>query len=120
MPEIELSPQAQQTLMQMQTFQQQMQNVLIQKESLSLQNLDINNALKELEKSKEDDVYKAVGPILIKSNKKDLEKELKERKETIEIRLKSLEKQEAKLKEKLEEGQKKIQELLKTQKPEAS
>jgi len=115
MTEIKLTPETQQILMEMQTFQQQMQTVLIQKESLSIQSMEINKALEELKKATTEDVYKAVGPILIKSTKKDLDKELTEKKETIDLRLKSLQKQEDRIKEKLKEIQEKFEEFLKTQ-----
>ena len=119
MAEIELTPETQQILIELQTFQQQVQTVLIQKESLNLQNIEIEKALEELKKITNEDVYKAVGPILIKSNKKDLETELVEKKETISLRLKSLQKQEDRLKEKLKESQQKFEEILKKQgKPE--
>ncbi len=113
MAEIKLSAEAQQILINLQTFQQQMQTVLIQKETLNMQNIEIDKALEELNKTKHDDVYKAVGPILIKSTKNELNKELNERKETIELRLKSLQKQEKRLKEKLKESQEKFEEALK-------
>jgi len=115
MAEIKLSPEAQQILIELQTFQQQMQTVLLQKESLSIQNMEIDKALEELKKTEHNDVYKAVGPILIKSTKEELSKELDERKETIELRLKSLQKQENRLKEKLKESQEKFEEILKNQ-----
>ena len=115
MAEIKISPEAQKTLIELQTFQQQMQTVLLQKESLNMQNMEIDKALEELNKTGHDDVYKAVGPILIKSTKKELDKELSERKETIELRLKSLQKQENRLKEKLKESQEKFEEILKEQ-----
>ena len=115
MAEIKLTPEAQQALLELQAFQQQIQTVLIQKESLNIQNIEINKALEELEKVKKEDVFKAVGPILIKSEKEKLKKELKERKETIDLRLKSLQKQENRLKEKLEECQEKLEESLKNQ-----
>jgi prefoldin beta subunit len=114
MAEIELPPQAQQILMQLQTFQQQLNNVSLQKEGLNVQNLELERALEELKKAKDgEEVYKAVGPILIKSTKKELEKELREKKETADVKLKSLDKQEAKLKEKLKESQDKFHEFLK-------
>jgi len=115
MAEIKLTAEAQQGLLELQAFQQQMQTVLIQKESLNIQNMEIDKALEELEKVKNEDVFKAVGPILIKSEKEKLKKELKERKETIDLRLKSLQKQENRLKEKLEECQEKLEESLKNQ-----
>lgn len=114
MTEIKVTPEAQQILMDLQTFQQQMQTVLIQKESLNVQSTEIDKALEELKKATTEDVYKAVGPILIKSTKKDLEKELGEKKETMELRLKSLQKQEDRLKERLKEAQEKFEEFLRS------
>jgi len=115
MAEIKISPEAQKTLIELQTFQQQMQTVLLQRESLNMQNMEIDKALEELNKTEHDDVYKAVGPILIKSTKKELSKELNEKKETIELRLKSLQKQEKRLKEKLKESQETFEEIMKEQ-----
>jgi prefoldin beta subunit len=115
MAEIKITPEAQQMLMDLQTFQQQMQTVMIQKESLSVQNIEIDKALEELKKTTTEDVYKAVGPILIKSTKKELEKELSEKKETLDLRLKSLQKQEDRLKERLKSSQEKFEEFLKNQ-----
>lgn len=110
---IKLSPEAQQTLLQVQTFQQQLQSLLIQKESLQIQNIELDKALEELKKTKDnEEVFKAVGPILIKSGKKELEKEIGEKRETIDMRLKSLEKQEVKIKEKLKESQTNLQKAL--------
>jgi prefoldin beta subunit len=115
MAEIKLSPEAQQILMELQTYQQQMQTVMMQKESLSIQNMEIGKALEELGKTEYDDVFKAVGPILIKSTKKDLNKELNEKKEMIDIRVKSLQKQEVRLKEKMKEAQERFEEIFKGQ-----
>ena len=115
MAEIKLSPEAQQLLIELQTFQQQTQTVLMQKETLSIQNMEIDKALEELGKIQHDDVYKVVGPILIKSTKKELTKELNDKKETIDIRLKSLQKQETRLKDKLKETQEKLEEMIKVQ-----
>jgi prefoldin beta subunit len=115
MPEtpMQLPPAAQQLLLQMQTFQQQYQAAAMQKEGLMLQKLELDKALEELTKTKDsEEVYKAVGPILVKSTKAELVKELGEKKETAELRLKSIDKQEEKLKEKLKETQDKLQALL--------
>ena len=117
---IKITPEAQQVLIELQACQQQMQTVLIQKESLNIQNLEIDKALEELKKVKKEDVFKAVGPILIKSEKAKLEKELEERKETIDLRLKSLQRQENRLKDRLEQGQEKLEEVLKGQEEKAA
>lgn len=115
MAEIKMTLETQQMLIELQTFQQQMQTVMVQKESLNIQNMEIVKALEELKKATTEDVYKAVGPILIKSTKKDLDKELTEKKETIDLRLKSLQKQEDRIKEKLKDVQGKFEEFLKEQ-----
>ena len=118
MAEMKLTPETQQILIELQTYQQQTQTVLIQKESLNIQNMEIDKALEELGKTTTTDVYKIVGPILIKSNKKDLEKELNEKKETIDLRLKSLKKQEDRLREKLKESQERFEKIFREQGPE--
>ena len=110
---IKITPEAQQILIDLQACQQQIQTVLIQKESLNIQSMEIDKALDELKKVKKEEVFKAVGPILIKSEKEKLSKELEERKETIELRLKSLQKQENRLKERMDEGQGKLENALK-------
>ncbi|MCD6477293.1 MAG: prefoldin subunit beta [Candidatus Aenigmarchaeota archaeon] len=116
----QMSPEAQQALMTLQASQQQIQGIIMQRDALNVQKMEIEKALEELEKSKTDDVYKAVGPILIKTNNKDLIKELKERQETINVRLKSLENQEKQIKERIEAQQEKLQEFLKSsEKPSA-
>ncbi|MFH1229330.1 MAG: prefoldin subunit beta [Candidatus Aenigmatarchaeota archaeon] len=114
MAELKITPEMQQMLMELQAYQQQMQTVMMQKESLSSQSMDADKALEELKKATSDEVYKAVGPILIKSTRKDLELELSEKKETIELRLKSLQKQEDRLKDKLSENQGKFEEFLRS------
>ncbi len=111
---ITLPPEAQQLIMQMQAFQQQYQTLNIQREALSMQKIESEKALDELKKAKDkEEVFKIVGPVLVKSTKSELVKELGEKKETGELRLKSLEKQEERIREKLEEIQKKLEEYLK-------
>ncbi|MEM7826271.1 MAG: prefoldin subunit [Candidatus Aenigmatarchaeota archaeon] len=90
---------------EIQFYQQQLQNILIQKESLKLQNLEIESALEELKKSKEKDAYKIVGNVMIKKDLNNLIKELEEKKEEIEVRIKSLEKTEERVVEKIKELQ---------------
>lgn len=93
---------------QAQAFQQQLQGILIQKEGINNQLLEIKNALEELVKVKDREVYKLSGPIMIKTPKAELKKELQEKQEIMELRIKTLEKGEAKAKEKLEEIKEKL------------
>ena len=72
-----------------------------------MQLMENDNALNELEKTKKD-AYKIVGTIMVSSNKEDLKKELNEQKEILDLRIKSLEKQEKNFKEKAEDIQKEV------------
>ncbi len=95
------SEQAQQLLGQAQIYQQQMQGILTQKEIMSTQLVEIEKAIDELGKTKEKQVYRISGPILIKSSKSEVKKDLEEKKNLIAMRVKSLEKSEDKIKEKM-------------------
>ena len=98
----------QQLLQSAAILQQQLQNIMAQKEAMGVQVLEIKRALDELEKSKEKEVYKIAGPILIKSGKADVLKDLKERDEAFDLRLKQFEKEEKRIKLKIEELREKL------------
>ena len=83
---------------QLQMMEQGMQSFLLQKQQFQAQLVEIESALKELEKAKE--AYKIVGNIMVSSDKDELENDLKKKKEIVELRIKTLEKQESQIKEK--------------------
>jgi len=112
---MEDSKQVQQLLNQAQLYQQQIQNVLAQKETLNIQLIEISKALEGLEKTKETEVYKIAGPILVKSKKAEVKKDLKEKEDAIRARLKTLESGEKRIKEKIEELRDKISKPTKKQ-----
>ena len=97
----------QEEIMQLQILEQNLQNILIQKQNFQIQLNETENALKELEKTK-DQVYKIIGTIMIASDKIELKKELKEKQEIINIRIKNIEKQEKLIKDKSSELQEKV------------
>lgn len=72
-----------------------------QKQQMQMAVSTSSKALEELDKSKENSVYVAIGNILIQKEKKEVQKELKDQKETAELRLKTVEKQEENTLEKL-------------------
>ncbi|MEK6923391.1 MAG: prefoldin subunit [Nanoarchaeota archaeon] len=78
-----------------------------QKQQLQIQLLETDNALKELETSKAP-AYKLIGDLLIEKNPGDLKKELSDRKDDISMRVKSLESQENKTKDKAMALQKEV------------
>jgi prefoldin beta subunit len=89
-----------QKIQEMQIAEQSIQNLLVQKQVFQLELAETNNALEELKKS-EGDTFKIVGNLMIKTNKADLEKELTRKKDLINLRIKSMEKQEKNLGEQL-------------------
>jgi prefoldin beta subunit len=94
----ELPPQVQNQIAQLQQLQQQHQAVVTQRSQIEVLLREIEAALKELEKSSEDSViYKSVGEILFKADKQKLLEELKERKDMMELRLKTMSKQEERI-----------------------
>lgn len=102
------SKETQNTLAEAQAYQQQVQGILMQKENMSLQLSEIKKALDELGKTTETEIFKMSGPILIKAKKADVRKELAEKEDLINVRMKSLEKTEKRAKEKLEELKEKL------------
>jgi prefoldin beta subunit len=90
-------------------LEQQLRNVLLQKEALKLQISEIEAALNELSQYKEENTYKVVGNVMVKKRKEEVEKELKEMKEDMQIKIVSLENIEKDLVEKI----RKIEERLK-------
>jgi len=99
---------------QLQMMEQSMQSFLMQKQQFQSQLVEIESALRELEKSKE--AYKIVGNIMVNSDKEDLKNDLQKKKEMIELRIKTLEKQENQIKEKASSVQEEVMKELKEKK----
>jgi prefoldin beta subunit len=82
-------------LQEIQILEHNLQNILYQKQAFQMELSELESGLNEL-KNSGDEVFKIIGQLMIKSNKENIEKELKEKKEILETRLKSLETQEEK------------------------
>ena len=93
-----ITKETEQKIAQLQLLEQNMQQLLAQRQQYQAQLLELDSALTELKDSKE--AYKIIGNIMIKNTKEDLDKDLKSKKELIELRIKSLEKQEKQFKDK--------------------
>ena len=87
--------------LEMQELEHSLQNLLMQRQTLELELEETKTAIFELEKT-EDEVFKIIGGVLIKSEKNELIKELSEKKRLSELKLSSVEKQEASLQTKAE------------------
>lgn len=109
-----MSPAQQQELMRLQQLQQQVEMIIQQRVTIESQAKEMEFAVKELETAGETAVcYKSVGGIMIKSEQPKLLTETKDRKETLEMRVKSLTNQEERMKKQFEEQRQKIQKIMK-------
>ena len=100
-----------QDIRQMQMLEQKMQQYLQQKQQYQSHIIEINSALRELEQGKES--YKIIGNIMLKRKNKDLIKELEEKKEIFELRIKTIEKQEEKTTKQSKELQQEVMKKMK-------
>lgn len=94
-----MDKETQSKIQQLQLLEQNMQSILMQKQQLQAQEIEIDNALTELREAK-GETFKIIGPIMVASSKDSLKASLEEKKQVILIKLKNLEKQESQLKDK--------------------
>lgn len=111
---VAMTKETQEKINQLQMAEQNLQSYLQQKQSYQSQQLEIDSALKELDKT--DQAYKIVGNIMIKNSKEDLKKGLESKKELVSMRLKNVEKQEAALREKTKQIQEEFLKEMQTKK----
>ena len=111
-----IPPELQTRIAQLQQLQEQLRIILAQKQSVEAELREVERVISELTKMSNDaELYKSIGHILVKTSKEDLMKELTEKKEILELRKRTLEKQESFLQKQFEDLRKKVtEELMKT------
>lgn len=87
-------------------LEQNLNNILLQKQNFQMQEVEIENALAELKECKE--AYQIIGNIMVKTEGDKLKKDLESKKEIIELRIRNIEKQEIKIKEEANKLQKEV------------
>ncbi len=98
----QLPPQVQERLQRLQNLQTTLQQLLVQKQQIEMEKIESEKALETLKDVAADSkVFKSVGAVLVERPKDDVEKELTERVEFLDMRLKVIVKQEDKTKEKM-------------------
>ncbi len=102
-----------QKIAQLQIMQQNMNNILLQKQQFQRQLVEVDSALAELQKTEK--AYRIIGNIMVAGKKEDVQKHLDEKKEMHELRVKNLERQEEAIKKKMEEIQSDVLEEMKRQ-----
>lgn len=112
----EIPPQVQNQLAQLQQVQQQAQSLAMQKNQMASMQKEIEMALEELEKLSDDAVvYRAVGELQIQSDKEETVAKLKERLETLLLRLQSISRQEERVSKRFTQLQEQLQQSMGTQ-----
>jgi prefoldin beta subunit len=98
----QLPPQVQERLQRLQNLQNTLQQLLMQKQRIEMEMMESEKALETLSGvSSDSKVYKSVGAVLVEKPKDDVVKELEERKEFLDMRMKVIVKQEEKTREKM-------------------
>ena len=114
MTNAEMSKQLQDQISRLQQMRMQLQMLMQQRQQIEMRLKETEEALEEIEKiDDKTPVYKSIGSLLVKTKgKTEVKKELKENKESFELRKSTIEKQEGRTKEKLNELQSKVQNSL--------
>ena len=103
---MEVSKETEQKISQLQMFEQSLQSFLGQKQQFQLQLVEVDSALNEL--SNTDKAYKIIGNIMVESDKGELKSDLQSRKEMLELRIRTMEKQEAQVRDRAQKLQSEI------------
>ena len=115
MNEEDMSKQLQDQINRLQQLRTQLQMIMQQNQQIEIKLKEVEEALEELDKTNaKTPIYKSIGSVLIKSNgKNEVIKDLKSTKESLDLRKNTLNKQEGRIKEKINEMQSKVQNALK-------
>jgi len=107
---MKLPPKVQNQITQFEQVRQQLQMLTTQRIQVESQLRELENSLEELKNSSKNAIiYKKVGALLVKvDDKKNLKNSLTDQKETFDVRLQTLERQEKQLKERYMDLQKEI------------
>jgi prefoldin beta subunit len=99
-----ISPQLEDKIKRYQNIQQQLNATQQQMQALSLEKMEIEKALKEIEELPDEEVcYRSIGRVMVKSNIKETKEKLNEQKDLSDTRVKFFEKNMEKLKKQFEE-----------------
>jgi len=98
---------SQEKIQEMQNLEQNLQNLIYQKQAFQMELSETSSALKEIEKS-DGEVFKIIGQLMLKTEKKKIKEELSNKEKILNLRINSIEKQEASLNERLEEFREEI------------
>jgi prefoldin beta subunit len=106
----QLPPKIQERLQRLQNLQNTLQQILVQKQQIEIETMESKKALETLKDITSDSkVYKSVGAVLVEKPKDIVMKELDERSDFLDMRMKVIIRQEEKTKERIAEVQETLQ-----------
>ena len=108
---MEIKENTEQKINQLQIFEQSLQTFLGQKQQFQIQLVEIESALNELDDA--DKAYKIIGNIMVESTKNELKSDLQSKKEMLELRIRTMEKQESQVRERASKLQSEILQKIK-------
>ena len=103
---MEVSKETEEKIGQLQMFEQSLQSFLGQKQQFQIQLVEVDSALNELENTGK--AYKIIGNLMVESDKNELKSDLQSKKEMLELRIKTMDKQESQVREKASKLQSEI------------
>lgn len=110
----EIPPWLREQLTRLDSLQQNLQSVTMQKQQIEAELAEAEKTLEELVKVAEgEQIYKYVGSLLVKVSKEEITKELEEKKDISNTRNLVLNKQQGRLKDNIKELQVKIDDMIK-------
>lgn len=83
-----------QKIQELQVFEQNLQHLLLEKQNIQIELNEVSQALEEVKKSS-GEIYRVLSGVMLLADKKIVQGDLEERKKVLELRVKSLEKQES-------------------------
>lgn len=89
-------------MQELQFLEQNLNSILMQKRAIEMEVSELESSLEEVKKNNED-IFKLIGNILIKTDKESVEKDLKEKIEHVKSRLRTYEVQEKNISKRVSE-----------------
>ncbi len=93
-------------IQEIQILEQNLHNLLLQKQAFQMEISETQAAKKEIKNS--EDVFKVIGQLMIKAEKEKVGEELLNKEKLLDLRIKSIEKQETSLAKKLDSLRKEV------------
>jgi prefoldin beta subunit len=109
---METNKKTQEKIQELQIIEQNLRGLIVQKQTFEMDLYETENAINEILSSKED-IYKMIGNIMIKTDKKKTAEDLKKKKDILSLRIKSINYEEKNLNSKVEEIKKELMEKIK-------